>query len=261
VSLHKGVGKAPVCNSWGGIHFLSHIPPLCKNGSCPSSLRLNIRGPPDDPTVAKWRCPSGPHGVTAALCTVMAPSKVAVQAHVATSGPFLLPSPPPWQVHTPAGCGHGGTRYSTTSRNVQTCPEMVCQVFWTLVLLFRMVVQDGQSMTIPDVATQQDRLTHHRLLWFSNTETRCVSIRTPRPASPPGVKPTWPVVAHSRHAPSQHIGSPPPPIPQTFAASALRVERAADGGVLHTRHGLSLPPSPASIIAQRVGAILPSSHP
>ena len=46
-----------------------------------------------------------------------------------------------------------------------------------------------------------------------------------------------------------------------IAASALRVERAAAGGVLYTRHGLSLPSSRASIIAQRVGAILPSSHP
>src|SRR6266581_4624797 len=80
----------------------------------------NTRGLPDDPTVAKRHCPSGPHGVTAVLCTVMAPSKVAVQAHVATSGPFLLPFPPPWLAHTPAGCGHGGTRYSSTSRSVHT---------------------------------------------------------------------------------------------------------------------------------------------
>src|SRR5262245_32110317 len=52
------------------------------------------------------------------------------------------------------GWGHGGTQNKSTSRSVQTCPEMVCQVFWTLILLFRMVVQDWQSMTIPDVATQ-----------------------------------------------------------------------------------------------------------
>jgi hypothetical protein len=45
------------------------------------------------------------------------------------------------------------------------------------------------------------------------------------------------------------------------AASALRPERAAAGGVLHVRHGRPLPSSPASIIAQRVGPILPSSHP
>src|SRR6266571_1316876 len=45
------------------------------------------------------------------------------------------------------------------------------------------------------------------------------------------------------------------------AASPLRPERAPAGGVLHTRHRLSLPSSPASIIAQRVGAILPSSRP
>ena len=45
------------------------------------------------------------------------------------------------------------------------------------------------------------------------------------------------------------------------AASALRAEPAAAGGVLHARRGRHLPSSPASIIAQRVGAILPSSHP
>ena len=33
------------------------------------------------------------------------------------------------------------------------------------------------------------------------------------------------------------------------------------GGVLHARRGLHLPSSPAAIIAQRVGEILPSSHP
>jgi hypothetical protein len=45
------------------------------------------------------------------------------------------------------------------------------------------------------------------------------------------------------------------------AASALRAESAAAGGLLSTRRGLHLPPSPASITAQRVGPILPSSHP
>src|SRR5215831_13904510 len=73
-------------------------------------------------------------------------------------------------------CGHGGTRNTITCRRLQTCPEVVCQVFCTFVLLSRRVVQGWQSMTIPDVATQQDRPTHHRLLWFANTETRCVSI-------------------------------------------------------------------------------------
>ena len=45
------------------------------------------------------------------------------------------------------------------------------------------------------------------------------------------------------------------------AASAIRAEPAAAGGVLHARRGLHLPSSPASITAQRVGQILPSSHP
>src|SRR5262249_16139030 len=45
------------------------------------------------------------------------------------------------------------------------------------------------------------------------------------------------------------------------APSPLRAERAPAGDVLHAWRGLHLPSSPASIIAQRVGAILPSSHP
>jgi len=47
----------------------------------------------------------------------------------------------------------------------------------------------------------------------------------------------------------------------TTAAGALRPERAAPGGMLHARHRLSLSPSAASITAQWVGEILPSSHP
>jgi hypothetical protein len=43
-------------------------------------------------------------------------------------------------------------------------------------------------------------------------------------------------------------------------ASPLWVEHAPTGGVLHARCGLHLPSSPAAIIAQRVGEILPSSH-
>jgi len=50
---------------------------------------------------------------------MMTPSKLAVQVHVATSGPLLLPFPPPRLTHTPAGCGQGGTRYHSTSRKAQ----------------------------------------------------------------------------------------------------------------------------------------------
>ncbi len=45
------------------------------------------------------------------------------------------------------------------------------------------------------------------------------------------------------------------------AAGPIRAEPAATGGILHARHRLYLSPSAASITAQRVGEILPSSHP
>ena len=76
-------------------------------------------------TEAKRRRPASHPGVTAALCTVVTPSQLAVQAHIATSGPLLwrLPTtrlPTTRLAHTLAGCGHGGTRKSSTSRSVQT---------------------------------------------------------------------------------------------------------------------------------------------
>ena len=45
------------------------------------------------------------------------------------------------------------------------------------------------------------------------------------------------------------------------AASAIRAEPAAAGGLLHARCGLRLSPRTPSIAAQRVSAILLSSHP
>jgi hypothetical protein len=60
------------------------------------------------------------HGLPAALSPLATPSKWAVRTHVVCSGslPWLLPTP--LRVHTPAGCGHGGTRYSKTSLRLQT---------------------------------------------------------------------------------------------------------------------------------------------
>ena len=48
------------------------------------------------------------------------PSKPVVWTHVACSGPLPWLLPPTRLAHTPAGCGHGGTRKSSTSRRVQT---------------------------------------------------------------------------------------------------------------------------------------------
>jgi hypothetical protein len=43
-----------------------------------------------------------------------------MRTHVACEGPFLWLLPTTRLAHTPAGCGHGGTRKSSTSRSVQT---------------------------------------------------------------------------------------------------------------------------------------------
>src|SRR6266705_3397529 len=58
------------------------------------------------------------------------------------------------------------------------------------------------------------------------------------------------VVFDRRNAPGAGVDAGLDP-----AASPLRAERAAVGGVLHSRYRLYLPSSPASITAQRVGSI------
>ena len=75
-------------------------------------------------------------------------------------------------------------------------------------------------------------------------------------ASPHGLIPAGSVVLDRGNAPGSAVDTGLNP-----AASALRTERAPAGGVLHAWRGLHLPSSPASIIAQRVDAILPSSYP
>jgi hypothetical protein len=63
----------------------------------------------------------GDHGLPAALSPLVTPSKPAVWTHIACSqapSRGCFPSPP--RPHTPAGCGHGGTRKSRTSRTLQT---------------------------------------------------------------------------------------------------------------------------------------------
>src|SRR6266581_8317703 len=73
-------------------------------------------------------------------------------------------------------------------------------------------------------------------------------------ASPHGLIPAGGVVLDRGNAPGSAVDTGLHP-----AASAIRAERAAAGGVLRVRRRRHLPSSPASIIAQRVGAILPSS--
>jgi len=71
-------------------------------------------------TGAKRPRREGDHGIPAALSPLVTPSKPAVWTHIACSqapSRGCFPSPP--RPHTPAGCGHGGTRKSRTSRKLQ----------------------------------------------------------------------------------------------------------------------------------------------
>src|SRR5207247_1548723 len=77
-----------------------------------------------------------------------------------------------------------------------------------------------------------------------------------RLASPHGVVAAGGVVLDHRGPPGSVINTGPDP-----PTSAIRAEPAAARGVLYARCGLSLPSSAASITAQRVGEILPPSHP
>jgi hypothetical protein len=74
------------------------------------------------PTVtgAKRYSQEGSHGLPAVLCPLVTPSKPAVRTHVACAGPLPSLLPTTRLAHTPAGCGHGGTRKSNTSRRVHT---------------------------------------------------------------------------------------------------------------------------------------------
>jgi hypothetical protein len=74
------------------------------------------------PTVtgAKRHSQEGSHGLPAVLCPLVTPSKPAVRTHVACAGPLPSLLPTTRLAHTPAGCGHGGTRKSSISRSVQT---------------------------------------------------------------------------------------------------------------------------------------------
>jgi len=50
-----------------------------------------------------------------ALSSLMTLLTLVRRTHVACSGHLIRPFPTIQLAHTPAGCGHGGTRYSTTS--------------------------------------------------------------------------------------------------------------------------------------------------
>ena len=62
----------------------------------------------------------GSQSLPAALSPLVTPSTPAVWTHGACSGHLPVPLPITRRAHTPAGCGHGGTRKSKTSRKLQT---------------------------------------------------------------------------------------------------------------------------------------------
>src|SRR5438132_13543514 len=62
----------------------------------------------------------GSYGIPAALSSLWTSSKLAVWTHGACSGHLIVPLPTTLRAHTPAGCGHGGTRKSRASRTLQT---------------------------------------------------------------------------------------------------------------------------------------------
>jgi hypothetical protein len=62
----------------------------------------------------------GYHILPAALSFLVTPSTPAMRTPVVCSGHLPLPLPTTLLAHIPAGCGHGGTRQSRTSRKLQT---------------------------------------------------------------------------------------------------------------------------------------------
>src|SRR5215831_18942381 len=71
-------------------------------------------------TGAKRHSLEGSHCLSAAHSPLVTPSMQAMRTHVACSGHLPWPLPITLLAHTPAGCGHGGTRKSKTSRKLQT---------------------------------------------------------------------------------------------------------------------------------------------
>jgi hypothetical protein len=93
---------------------------LMIHGSCPSSLRLNTRGLPGDHHKGKKAWARGLSGPPSGPLT---PGDDLDAGRADTRHPLR---PPPLTAshhrlaHTPAGCGHGGTRNRSTSRRLHT---------------------------------------------------------------------------------------------------------------------------------------------
>jgi hypothetical protein len=84
-------------------------------------------------------------------------------------------SPPP-MLYTARGCGHGGTRNISTLWSVHTCPEVVCQGFFTCFLPCLTIAPCSGAAVIPDAVTRPARSTHGRVGGFANRATRAASL-------------------------------------------------------------------------------------
>jgi hypothetical protein len=94
----------------------------CLNrGSCTCALRINPPGSPVDHHRGKKAYKRGlswPPSVPLSPGEALDAGHTDTRRHLRLSS--LAASHPPRLVHTCAGCGHGGTRNSSTSRSVQT---------------------------------------------------------------------------------------------------------------------------------------------
>ena len=89
-------------------------------GPCTCTLRINTTGSPADCHRVKK---AYKRGLSEHHCSPLHRDDALEAGHAGVrrpSGPLLLPFPTTWLAHTPAGCGHGGTRKSSTSRRVHT---------------------------------------------------------------------------------------------------------------------------------------------
>src|SRR5215471_9863637 len=102
----------------------SHSPPytflLLNGGSCPSSVRVNIRGLPGDRHQNKKAWTRGPSWPPSRPLPPGDTLDAGRATHVTTSGRLTVLLPTTRRAYTPTGWGHGGTRNSSTSRSIHT---------------------------------------------------------------------------------------------------------------------------------------------
>ena len=83
-------------------------------------FRGNATGSPVTPPRSKKAYTRGLSCIPVSLSFLGTPSTPAVRTHGTGQTSFPYHFPPPRLAHRRAGCGHGGTRHSNTSRSVHT---------------------------------------------------------------------------------------------------------------------------------------------